>query len=141
MNQNRDQFSRRPVHFALPEDEGAVVRAMLESLALEYRAVFERLVNLTGNRIDVIHILGGGSQNHLLNQMTANATGRPVVAGPIEATVMGNALVQLISLGELKDLQEARQVVAQSGALMRFEPQETAVWEEAYQRYQERQLT
>jgi sugar (pentulose or hexulose) kinase len=70
--------------------------------------------------------------------MTANATGRPVVAGPIEATVMGNALVQLISLGELKDLQEARQVVAQSSALTRFEPQETAVWEEAYQRVQER---
>ena len=122
----------------VPEDEGAVVRAILESLALEYRAVFDRLIKLTGNNPEVIHILGGGSQNHLLNQMTANATGRLVVAGPIEATVMGNALVQLISLGELKDLQEARQVVAQSGALMRFEPQEMAVWEEAYQRYKDR---
>jgi sugar (pentulose or hexulose) kinase len=102
-----------------------VVRTILESLALEYRAVFDQLLKLTGNDLEVIHILGGGSQNHLLNQMTANATGRPVIAGPIEATVMGNALVQLISLGELKDLQEARQVVAQSGALTRFEPQET----------------
>ena len=98
------------------------MRTILESLALEYRAVFDQLLKLTGNDLEVIHILGGGSQNHLLNQMTANATGRPVIACPIEATVTGNALVQLISLGELKDLQEARQVVAQSGALTRFEP-------------------
>ena len=123
---------------AIPETEGAVVRTILESLALEYRAVFDRLTDLTGNNIDVIHILGGGTQNHLLNQMTANATGRPVVAGPIEATVMGNALVQLISLGELKTVQEGRRVVAQSGELMRYEPQETASWEKAYQRYKER---
>jgi rhamnulokinase len=122
----------------IPEDEGAVIRTILESLALEYRAVFDQLVELTGIDLEVIHILGGGSQNHLLNQMTANATGRPVVAGPVEATVMGNALVQLISLGELKDLQEARQVVAQSGVLTKYEPQETAVWEEVYQRYRER---
>ncbi len=67
--------------------------------------------------------------------MTANATGLPVVAGPVEATVMGNALVQLISLGELKDLHEARQVVAQSGQLIRFEPRQTPLWDEAYQRH------
>jgi rhamnulokinase/L-fuculokinase len=70
--------------------------------------------------------------------MTANATGRPVVAGPIEATVIGNALVQLIALGELKDLNEARQVVIQSEGLKRYEPHDTSVWEEAYQRYQEK---
>lgn len=119
----------------VPESEGAVIRTILESLALEYRAVFEQLVKLTGINLEVIHILGGGSQNHLLNQMTADATGLPVVAGPVEATVMGNALVQLISLGELKDLQEARQLVAQSGQLIRFEPQQTPLWEEAYQQY------
>jgi rhamnulokinase len=123
---------------SIPENEGAVIRTVLESLALEYRAVFDQLFEVTGIDLEVIHIFGGGSQNQLLNQLTANATGRPVVAGPIEATVMGNALVQLISLGELQDLQEARQVVAQSGALTRYEPQETAVWEEAYQRYRKR---
>lgn len=122
----------------VPENEGAVIRVILESLALEYRLVIDQLVSLTGEDIEVIHILGGGSQNQLLNQMTANATGRPVVAGPIEATVLGNALVQLISLGEFKDLQEARQMVAQSGQLSRFEPQQTTAWEEAYRRYKER---
>ncbi len=121
-----------------PEDEGAIIRTILESLALEYRVIYDRLAKLTGNTIDVIHILGGGSQNQLLNQMTANATGRPVVAGPVEATVVGNALVQLIALGELKDLHEARQVVIQSEGLIRFEPRDTDVWEEAFQRYQQR---
>ena len=120
----------------IPDDEGSVVRTILESLALEYRAVFERLVELTGNNIEVIHILGGGTQNHLLNQLTANATGRMVITGPIEATVIGNALVQLIALGELKNLNEARQVVIRSGELNRYEPKNTAVWDEAFQRYQ-----
>jgi rhamnulokinase len=120
----------------VPDDDGAVVRAILESLAMEYRLVFERLASLTGNQVAVIHVLGGGCQNQLLNQMTASATGRPVVAGPVEATVLGNALVQLISLGELSSLHEARQMVAQSGHLRRFEPQDVAVWEDAFGRYQ-----
>jgi rhamnulokinase len=119
----------------VPEDEGAVVRTILESLAMEYRRIFDRLARLTGDNIDVIHIFGGGSQNQLLNQMTANAAGRPVIAGPVEATVLGNVLVQLIACGELNTLQEARQLVAQSGQLKRFEPQDIALWEEAYQRY------
>ncbi|MGB3716939.1 MAG: FGGY-family carbohydrate kinase, partial [Candidatus Promineifilaceae bacterium] len=123
--------TRQPV----PEDEGAVVRVLLESLALEYRAVFERLLTVTGQDPDVIHIVGGGSRNRLLNQMTANAIGRPVVAGPVEATVIGNALVQLIALGELDNLTLARQVLAQSGQLTRYEPQDAASWDEAYQRY------
>ena len=121
----------------IPEDEGSVVRTILESLALEYRTVFDRLVKLTGMNIDVIHILGGGTQNHLLNQLTANATGRQVVAGPIEATVIGNALVQFIALGVLEDLNEARKVVIHSGELNFFEPEDTVAWEEAYQRYTE----
>ncbi|MGD8585259.1 MAG: rhamnulokinase family protein [Chloroflexota bacterium] len=120
-----------------PEDDGAVMRVILESLAMEYRLVFERLARLTGNKIETIHIFGGGSQNQLLDQMTANATGRPVVAGPVEATVMGNALVQLISLGVLSTLQEARRIVAQSGRLAHFEPRDVAIWEDAFERYQQ----
>jgi sugar (pentulose or hexulose) kinase len=119
----------------VPEDEGAVVRVMLESLALEYRAVFERLLKVTGQHPEIIHIVGGGSRNRLLNQMTANAVGRPVIAGPVEATVIGNALVQLITLGELDNLALARQLLAQSGQLTRYEPQDAAAWDEAYQRY------
>jgi sugar (pentulose or hexulose) kinase len=121
----------------VPEGVGEVTRAVLESLAMEYRVIIDRLARITGKAVEVIHIFGGGSQNQLLNQMTANATGRPVVAGPVEATVLGNALVQLISLGELKDLQEARQLVARSGQLTRYEPQETAIWADAYGRYRE----
>lgn len=119
----------------VPEDEGGVVRVLLESLALEYRAVFERLLAVTGQDLDVIHIVGGGSRNRLLNQMTAYATGRPVIAGPVEATVIGNALVQLIALGELDNLAQARHVVAQSSQLTRYEPQDTDAWDEAYHRY------
>jgi rhamnulokinase len=120
----------------VPEDDGSVVRIILESLAMEYRRIFDRLAALTGNQIEVIHIFGGGSQNQLLNQMTANATGRLVVAGPVEATVLGNALVQLIAIGELSSLQEARQIVAQSGQLTRFEPRDVTAWEDAFGRYE-----
>ena len=121
----------------VPESPGAVVRAVLESLALAYRHVLELLESVTGYRADVIHILGGGSRNELLNQMTADATGRPVFAGPVEATVIGNALAQLIALGELENLRQARQLVATMRALRRYEPQDRAAWDEAYGRYRE----
>ena len=84
-----------------------------------------------------MHIVGGGTQNQLLNQMAANATGLPVVTGPIEATVIGNALVQLITLGEIEDLSQARQIVAGMAELNRYEPQDSAVWDEMYGRYKE----
>ncbi|HSM56274.1 MAG TPA: rhamnulokinase family protein [Candidatus Sulfomarinibacteraceae bacterium] len=120
-----------------PQTHGEVVRAVLESLALAYRRVLEQLETVSGRTVEVIHIVGGGSQNELLNQMTADATGRSVLAGPVEATVLGNALVQLITLGELRDIHEARQLVANSGHLRRYEPQNTGAWDEAYGRYQE----
>jgi rhamnulokinase/L-fuculokinase len=85
----------------------------------------------------VIHVIGGGVQNELLCQMTANATGIPVIAGPVEATVLGNAVVQLIALGELATIREARQLVASMAAVRRYEPQETARWQEAYERYKQ----
>ncbi|RME53058.1 MAG: rhamnulokinase, partial [Caldilineae bacterium] len=121
----------------VPETEGAVVRCVLESLALAYRDVLFRLQALTGQPIEVIHIVGGGSQNRLLNQLTADATGIPVVAGPAEATVTGNALVQLISLGELASVQEGRRLVAGMGELVRYEPRQRSAWEEAAARYGE----
>ncbi len=130
----RDSF--RQTGQPAPETVGAVVRSVLESLALAYRAVLESVTAVANRQVSVIHIVGGGTQNQLLNQLTANATGLPVVAGPIEATVMGNALVQLIALGEIGDINEARQVVAGMDELRRYEPNETAVWHEAYGRYQ-----
>ena len=125
------QQSGQPV----PETKGAIVRAVLEGLALAYRDVVATLTAVSGRQVEVIHIVGGGSQNELLNQMAADATGLPVVAGPTEATVIGNALVQLITLDELKDIHEARQLVARMEGLKRYEPGNTAGWDEAYTLY------
>ena len=120
-----------------PDEPGAVARAVLESLALAYRRTLEQLEVVAGERVEVIHIVGGGSQNELLNQMTADATGRPVLAGPVEATVLGNALVQLMALGELADIAEARQLVAETADVHRFKPQAGPNWDAAYEQYQE----
>jgi rhamnulokinase len=119
----------------VPESKGAIVRCVLESLAIKYRYVLDKLISLTGQTVDVIHIIGGGSQNQLLCQMTANATGRVVLAGPVEATALGNALVQFITLGELSDIAQARQMAARSSQLARYEPAQDARWEDAYGRF------
>lgn len=120
----------------VPQTPGAVARSVLESLALAYRAVLEQVTAVAGRSVSVIHIVGGGAQNELLNQMTADATGLPVVAGPVEATVIGNALVQLITLGVFGDLAQARSVVAALDELRQYAPRDTAVWDAAYGRYQ-----
>jgi rhamnulokinase len=113
-----------------PETDAAIARCVFESLALAYRDVLLELQTLTGRPIEVIHVVGGGSRNRLLNQLTADATGITVLAGPSEATVIGNALVQLISLGELAHLDEGRQLVAEIGALERFEPRGQDAWQD-----------
>jgi rhamnulokinase len=127
----------RQTNQPVPQTPGALVRCVLESLALAYREVLEQVSAVAHRTLATIHIVGGGTQNKLLNQMTANATGLPVIAGPIEATVIGNALVQLITLGEIADLQQARQVAAGMAELKRYEPIDVAVWDEAYGRYQD----
>jgi rhamnulokinase len=121
----------------VPTTPGQIIRAVLESLALAYRDVFEKLEAISGHSIDVIHIIGGGAENALLNQMTADATNKSVIAGPVEATVIGNALVQLIALGELRDLHEARQVVAGLRSMKRYEPQYSPAWQAAFERYKQ----
>lgn len=118
-----------------PQDVGALVRCALESLALKYRWVLERLEEIRGRHLETIHIVGGGSQNRLLNQLTADATRRRVVTGPVEATAAGNVLVQAITCGHLASLQEARDVVRRSFPVEIFEPHPSAEWEEAYTRY------
>jgi rhamnulokinase len=117
-----------------PEDQGAMVRCILESLALKYRNVKEKIEGLRKKPIEVLHIVGGGSQNHLLNQWTANATGCPVIAGPKEATAIGNILVQAMGKGLIGSLQEGRELVSRSFSLTRFEPQDEAKWDAAYER-------
>jgi rhamnulokinase len=115
-----------------PSTEGEFVRTALESLALKYRMVLGWLEELSGSKLDVIHIVGGGSQNELLNQFTANACGRPVVAGPVEATAMGNVLVQARTSGALSSLAEMRSVVRASSALKHYEPRDQSAWRAAY---------
>src|SRR4029077_10813669 len=97
-----------------------------------YRWVLERLEELTGQKLSVIHVVGGGSQNELLCQLTADCCGRPVVAGPVEATAIGNVLVQAVGLGVLGSLAEAREVVRRSFEVRTFTPQEPQRWAEPY---------
>ena len=119
----------------VPETPGAIVRCVLESLALKYQEVLSNLLSISNRQAEVIHIVGGGTQNELLNQMTANATGLTVVTGPVEATVIGNAIVQLNTLGEIANLHEARQIVANSSTLRHYQPKDVADWQDAYGRY------
>ncbi|MFN8414548.1 MAG: FGGY-family carbohydrate kinase [Anaerolineales bacterium] len=94
----------------VPQTKGQIIRIALESIALKYRYVLEHLEELSGKRLDPFHIIGGGTQNRLLNQFTANATQRTVIAGPIEATAIGNILMQAIGLKHLASLAEAREI-------------------------------
>ena len=120
----------------VPETKGEIVRVALEGIALKYRWVLERLEELTGKRFDPIHIIGGGTKNGLLNQLTADATCRTVVTGPVEATAIGNILMQAIGLKHLSSLAEARRVVRASFTPEIFEPRQTTDWDEAYSRLQ-----
>ncbi len=120
----------------VPTTPGEFIRCILESLALLYRRTLEQLEVITGHPVTTLHIVGGGSQNLLLNQFSANATGRTVIAGPAEATATGNILIQALALGQLKDLAELRQVVRNSFAVQTYQPQDGAVWATAYERFQ-----
>jgi rhamnulokinase len=102
---------------------------------LKYRLTLDELRAVTGRTIDRIHIIGGGSQNRLLCQFTADATGLPVIAGPTEGTAVGNCLVQALALGDVGSLAELRDVVRASVDLARYEPQETAAWGRAGERF------
>jgi rhamnulokinase len=120
----------------VPKSDGATVRACLESLALAYRETLESIEKVTAEKIKTLHIVGGGSQNKLLNQMAADATGRTVVTGPIEGTAIGNLLIQAYGLGHLKSHQEIRNVVRDSFPIELFQPQSNPLWEEAWKRFQ-----
>ncbi len=118
-----------------PRDVGPIARTVLESLALKYRMVLEQLELVTGRKLNTIHVIGGGTRNELLCQFTANATGRPVITGPVEATGTGNILMQALGLGYLKDLVHVREVVKNSFDLARYEPMDTLAWDEAYRKF------
>jgi rhamnulokinase len=120
---------------AIPESRGEMVRVALEGLALKYRLVIERLEALLQRRFEALHIVGGGSQNELLCQFTADVTQRPVVAGPVEATAIGNVVMQALSSGHLASIEEARRVIRDSFAVVVYEPGGAERWDEAYARF------
>jgi rhamnulokinase len=111
---------------------GEFVRSILESLALKYRFLIDKINAMRQENIEVLHIVGGGSQNELLNQFTADATGLPVIAGPVEATAIGNIIIQVIAKNQLNSLQDGRRLVARSFPLKTFEPQEQSRWNDVY---------
>jgi rhamnulokinase len=118
-----------------PAEPGTIVRCALESLALRYRWVLERLEQLTGRRLEVIHVVGGGSQNEILCQFTADACNRTVLAGPVEATAIGNVLVQALGLGLLASLADIREVVRRSFDMRTYVPVQPDAWNQPYDRF------
>lgn len=126
------QETNQPV----PETEGQFIRCALESLALKYRKVLGWLEELTGTPVEIIHIVGGGTKNELLNQFTANSCQVPVVTGPVEATGLGNVLVQARATGAVSSLAEIREIVSNSTETRRYEPQNQELWAEAQQRFE-----
>ena len=111
-----------------PSTPPAFARAILESLAFKYRSVIESLEDLTGVRYKYLRIVGGGSRNVLLNHLVADATGRPVIAGPIEATALGNIAMQMLATGAVGSLADAREIIEASFPTHRFEPRAADRW-------------
>lgn len=121
----------------VPQNDTQIIRTIFESLALRYREVLEMLEGMAPFAIDVLHIIGGGSKNRLLNQFTANAIGKRVVAGPSEATAYGNIMMQAVGAGVVGSLAEARTIIRASIETEEFTPQEREIWEAAYKRFVE----
>lgn len=119
----------------VPQDPGEIIRCVDESLALKYRYTIDCIKDCTDKDFATVNIVGGGTKSRLLNQMTADASGLKVITGPEEATVYGNACIQLMAKGELKDLKEIRQVIKNSCTLNTYEPSGTAKWDEIYKDY------
>jgi rhamnulokinase len=124
-------------HQPVPQEPGAYVRSVLESLAFKYRFVLRNLEHVCGRRIEQIRIIGGGSKNHLLNQLTADATGRRVLAGPAEATALGNVAIQILATGGASSLEEVRAIVDRSFPTEVFEPLETDKWDGHAERFEQ----
>ncbi len=121
----------------IPEDEGPMIRCALESLVLRYRMVLSYLEQLVGRELSTIHIVGGGVQNQLLCQFAADACQREVVAGPVEATAIGNVMMQAIGSGQLGSVEEARALVRQSDDIVRYQPRPHGHWDDGYARLQQ----
>ena len=119
----------------VPETIGQLVRCIYESLALKYRLALEQITQCTNKKFDVLHLMGGGTKDGFLCELTAQSIGIPVVAGPIEATALGNIVLQLIALGEIESINKGREIIAKTQKVKTFEEARTPQWDEAYQRF------
>ena len=133
MQEKIQEFCRRTGQ-PVPETVGQVTRCVFESLALKYRYAVEVLETMKGQKIESLNIVGGGIRNRILNEFAASATARPVITGPVEGAAMGNMLMQAVALGELGGLDDVREVVRRSVETETYEPKDTSVWDEAYER-------
>ncbi len=125
---NTDQY--------VPESKGEIARCIYDSLVLKYKFTLRQIESVTGKKIEKLHIIGGGANNEMLNQMTANATGIPVVAGPAEATAIGNIMMQAKAMGYVTTLEEIRRVVRNSFPVKTYEPASQHGWDEAYSKFE-----
>ena len=125
----------RDTNQPVPETPAEICRCIFDSLALRYRQVFTWLQEFAPFRLDVLHIIGGGSLNKYLNQFTANSTGATVLAGPQECTALGNIMLQAKAAGLVKDIWEMRAIIANSIELVKYEPQDKQLWDEAYGKF------
>ena len=119
----------------VPQTKGEIVRCIFDSLAMCYRRTVEMMDDVTGKKTPFINIVGGGTKEEPLCRLTADACGRPVYTGPVEATALGNIAVQAIALGELRDVKEARSVIADSFEIKCFEPHNTEMWDAGYEKF------
>jgi len=129
INEYLTETSQKPI-----DDKGQMVRVILESLALKYRSMMEAIEDITEKPIEILHIVGGGIQNEVLCQFTANAIGKRVIAGPIEATAIGNILMQAKAKGQIKSLADIREIVRNSFELKEYQPKDSKLWNQQYEK-------
>ena len=120
----------------VPETPAEICRCIFDSLALRYKQVFQWMQEFAPFKLEVLHIIGGGSLNKYLNQFTANATGTTVLAGPQEGTAIGNIMIQAKAANLVNDIWEMRQIIANSLELVKYEPADQAIWDQAFQKFQ-----
>lgn len=119
----------------VPQTKGEIVRCIFDSLGMKYKQTYNRINELRGMKIPFINVVGGGTKEEMLNQITADACGVPVFAGPVEATALGNLSAQLMSCGEIKNLEESRAIIRGSFEVQEYKPQNTAMWDDEYGKY------
>jgi rhamnulokinase/L-fuculokinase len=119
----------------VPETVGQLVRCIYESLALKYRLALEQISECTGKKFDVLHLMGGGTKDGFLCELSAQSLGIPVIAGPIEATALGNIVLQLIALGEIDSIEKGREIIAETEKVKKYEQKHTSDWDDAFVKF------